>query len=386
MKNEKAKERVRSTTAQRKQASPVASSIDRLRTMDARNKGHRRSKKRQPKISASADVTDAFLKYSFQPKLTEDALVQGIDEQKFQRDFYHSLTILSEKHGVECNTDNELKFPLNVMDSLCDVLKQLRKKSLGYTDISLIEHEGDVFFAKREVYDTDRTLYYIPVVSLYSMLKSHERRKCALLLLSVASYLYRIADLPYYRQEGSHLCDMYNFVSEWQNDTDEDIDPKFLHEERQSRVIGDIMQEKMANPENINFLKARVDAFKIKDELDQNCHDIAVRCLDLMRDYPNCPYYRKVDCPEYVDEYGGIIVGFDQIVSFCADNQGIIFNDLFRFVNDQIADYSELEEPTIYIPIDGREIEGNDFDFEERLFALIGDLIFQLDEFRDIKL
>lgn len=385
MKNEKAKERVHDTVTRRVQTSQVAQSIERLRTVDARDTGHRRSKKRQAKLSTSADVADAFLKCTFQPKLTEDALIKGIDEQKFQSDFYQSLSLLTVKYDVEEETEIGAEFPYNVIKSLCHVLKQLKRRSYGFTDMCLMEHDGDIFFARRKQYDTGRTLYYLPVVPLYKMLKSSEKRKCALLLLSVTSYLYRIADLPYYRQGGSYLFDMYSFVGEWQEDAVEDIDPQFLHEERQSKVIGDIMEKKMAKSENLKHLKARIDAFKIKDDFDQKCHDIAVRCLDLMRDYPNSRYNRKVDCPEYVDEDNEIIVGFDQIVSFCADNQGIIFNDLFRFVNDQIADYCALEEPTIFIPIDGREIEGNNLDFEERLFALIGDLIFQLDEFRDIK-
>lgn len=382
MKNEKAKERVRHSATRGILPIQVTQSIERLCRVDARSTGQRRSKKRPTTISASADVTDAFLKCTFQPKVAEDALIGGIDEQKFQSDFYNSLSLLCVKHNVENETNIGLEFPYNVANSLCHVLKQLKKRSYGFTNVCLMEHDGNIFFAKRQQYDTDRTLYYVPIVPLYKMLKSSEKRKCALLLLSVASYLYRIADLPYYRQEGSYLFDMYSFVSEWQEDAVEDIDPQFLHEERQSKVIGDIMEKKIANSENLKHLKARVDAFKIKNELDQKCHDIAVRCLDLMRDYPNSRYDRKVDCPEYMDEDGEIIVRLDQIVSFCADNQGIIFDDLFRFVNDQIADYSALEEPTIYIPIDGREIEGNDLNFEERLFALIEDLIFQLDEFR----
>lgn len=385
MKNEKAKERVHNTVTRGIPPSQVAQSIERLRRVDARDKGRRRSKKRQAKLSTSADVADAFLKCTFQPKLTEDALIKGIDEQKFQSDFYQSLSQLVVKYGVEEETEIGSEFPYNVVKSLCHVLKQLKRRSYGFTDMCLMEHDGDIFFARRKQYDTGRTLYYIPIVPLYKMLKSSEKRKCALLLLSVVSYLYRVADLPYYRQESSYLFDMYNFVGEWQEDAVEDIDPQFLHEERQSKVIGDIMEKKIANSENLKHLKARVDAFKIKDEFDQKCHDIAVRCLDLMRDYPNSRYDSKVDCPEYVDEDGEIIVGFDQIVSFCADNRGIIFNDLFRFVNDQIADYCALEEPTIFIPMDGREIEGNNLDFEERLFALIEDLIFQLDEFRNIK-
>lgn len=385
MKNEKATERVRNTTAQRKQASPIAPSTDRLRRVDARNKGHRRSKKRPTTISAGTDVTDAFLKCTFTPKLTDDALLEGVEEQKFQTDFYQSLSLLAELYGIEYTIPKELEFPYNVWNSLHDVLSQLRERSYGHTDINLVEHQGDIFFAKRTIYDTKMTLFYIPVVSLYEMLKSPENRQCALLLLSVFTYLYKIADLPYYTQECSYLSDMYGFVDDWHYDSGEDIDPIFLHECKQSKVIGDIMERKIAKTENLTYLQARINAFKIRSEFDKKCHEIAVRCSGLMQDYPNSTIYSKIDCDQYYIDNESIIIGFDQIVSFCADNRGLLFDDLFSLVNGQLMEYSAIEEPTIYVPIDKRHIDGNNLEFEERLFALIEDLISQLDEFRNIK-
>ena len=79
----------------------------------------------------------------------------------------------------------------------------------------------------QERYNTGAMLYYIPVIPLYQMLRNKRRNKTGLLLLSVCTYLYRIADIPYYRQEGSYLYWIYEMLTEWL-EQDEEVDDNHI--------------------------------------------------------------------------------------------------------------------------------------------------------------
>lgn len=79
----------------------------------------------------------------------------------------------------------------------------------------------------QERYNTGATLYYIPVIPLYQMLRNKNRKKTGLLLLSVCTYLYRIADIPYYRQEDSYLYWIYEMLTEWL-EQDEEVDDNHI--------------------------------------------------------------------------------------------------------------------------------------------------------------
>ncbi|PMX76362.1 hypothetical protein C1Y21_34515, partial [Pseudomonas sp. MPR-R2A3] len=75
----------------------------------------------------------------------------------------------------------------------------------NWDSLQLVQDRMKTFFISEERYQTGSTLYYIPVMPLFEMLHDPKRKRTAHLLVSVCSYLYHIADIPYYRQENSYL-------------------------------------------------------------------------------------------------------------------------------------------------------------------------------------
>jgi hypothetical protein len=77
---------------------------------------------------------------------------------------------------------------------------------------------------------------------------------------------------------------------------------------------------------------------------------------------------------EITDEYDRPIT-LDNYVSFCASITGNLFETLCDFVNNDLQECSEVDEPTRFLPIDNRKIENNNFDFETKVFDSIDNLI-----------
>ncbi|SPZ94545.1 Uncharacterised protein [Sphingobacterium multivorum] len=99
----------------------------------------------------------------------------------------------------------DFEFPYNVVLSMWDMETKVKRTNINWDSFKLVQDSKRTFFVSEERHNVDTTLYYIPIAPLFKMLKDPKRKKTAQLLISVCSYLYHIADVPYYRQEDSYL-------------------------------------------------------------------------------------------------------------------------------------------------------------------------------------
>lgn len=365
----------------RTQTKATARTIGRLRRLDATTKGRRRNPKRQTEVRTRGNVANGFLRTTFLPKLAEATLLDTDNLKQMEVDFLKSLSLLSERFGFEL-PPMYFDCPYNIGIAVAYAREKIKPKKHDWNDIRLVECEGSVFFAQRENFNTGMTLYYIPIVPLYRMLKTPKRKQSALLLLSACGYLYYIADVPYYRQEDCYLSSMYEFLMDWNEDEDEDIDPQFLSEHSQSVVIGDIMGCKLNNRENLHWFRKRLEAFRIRDEHDSACAKVAGGFLELYEAYPTMRLdHNVVSLMDEHDPSNAMTVRLDQYVSFNASNDGDLSKMLVEIINNDLQEHCAIDEPVRYIPIDGREIKNNDFGFEKKLFELMDELIYLLNNF-----
>lgn len=156
----------------RAKAKAIAPSVKRVRKQDATHKGRKRNPKGQAQSRTDSHVANAFLRTSFLPRLQEKETVQACeDTAKMERDFYQSLSSLAKHYSIQPRQTQPYGYPYNIALALEDVKEQLQNKIEDWQEVRLLQYEGSTFFAKEERYDTGMTLYYIPVVPLYHMLK-----------------------------------------------------------------------------------------------------------------------------------------------------------------------------------------------------------------------
>ena len=134
------------------------------------------------------DAAAGFLKCSFLPKLEQTEAIKNFCAPAKERDFYKSLSRLADHYGIETIPSGAYEYPYNIALTMQDVRQKLRKKVSNWQQLRLIRQGRKTYLISEERYDTGSTLYYIPVLPLYRMCQSRQRRRTALLLVSVCAY------------------------------------------------------------------------------------------------------------------------------------------------------------------------------------------------------
>ena len=363
----------------------VTQAVGAVRRLDAKTKGCRRDTKGQTAIPAGSHAANGFLRCSFLPKLKEPQTVQSAGKStKTERDFYQSLSQLAAHYGLQAMQTKQYGYPYNIALALDDAGKQLKEKVRDWEEIRLLQNSRKTFLTSTERYNTGTTLYYIPVVPLFGLLKNPQRKKAAHLLLSVCSYLYHIADVPYYRQENSFLYWQYEMLKEWVlGDDYTDETNSYLSELQQAEWIGNRMEQKICNPVNLEIFKQRLKNFNGKDAFENDCWELASEAFCLYKKYPDATIFRNAKINgEAEDENLDYVLTMDKYVSFSADGKGWLNENLKQCVNPELQEYGQMEEPIITKRFKGKEIaSNNNLDFENRLFALLEELAYLLNNF-----
>lgn len=375
-------------------AKTTAPTVGRICRLDKSGQKCFGDSERQTKISSNKPTTNGFLKCTFLPKLKENDVHKLMtNEQNFtqiqrknaktESDFYQSLSQMAEHYGLNPMETKHLGYPYNIALALDDIQKQLKNKVRDWEEIRLIEEKGITYFTSEERYNTGAILYYIPIVPLYRLSKNPKRKHTVQLLQSICSYLYYVAKVPYYRKLDSYLFWMYEMVEEWLTSDDENEETSFyLSEIKLAEHIGDFMEQKIYNHHNLTLFKKHLKNFKAKDLFDNDCFMLARKIFCLYEQYPNATIYQNLlSNIEKEDFENDTIISMDKYVSFCAETKGLLFQTLFETVNSEFQECATMQEPVVIKKFDGSNLTYNNLDFETRLFPLIEELIYTLNNF-----
>ena len=384
----------KSKNTRKTKAKTTASTVGRICRLDEAGQKRFGNSERPTEICSDKSTSDGFLKCTFLPKLKENnAQKLASDEQnltqiqrkntKLESDFYQSFSQMAVHYRLNTMTTRHLGYPYNIALALDDIQKQLKNKVRDWEEIRLIEEKGKTYFVSEERYNTGAILYYIPIVPLYQLSKNPKRKQAVQLLQSVYSYLYHIAKVPYYRKQDSYLFWMYEMVTEWITSDDENEEtPIYLSEIKQAEQIGDFMEQKIYNQNNLTRFKDHLKSFKAKDSFDNDCFMLARKIFSLYQQYPNATIYQNLQSNTETEEYeSDTVISMDKYVSFCSEAKGLLFQTLFEAVNSDLQEYATMEEPIVIKKFDGRNITNNNLDFENQLFPLIEELIYILNCF-----
>jgi len=380
--------------SRRRKAKTIAPTIRRIYRLDETPERCRRNTKRPTEISTSKPTSYGFLNCTFLPKLQEHNLQKSIlSEQNLiqnqiknsitERDFYQSLSLLADHYSLNLKSTKEFEFPYNIALAMDNIQKQLKNKVKNWEEIRLIEEKGKNYFISEERYSTGSTLYYIPILPLYRLSKNPKRKHVVQLLQSVCSYLYHIAEIPFYRQQESYLFWMYEMVAEWlTSDNENEETSDYLSEIKQAEQIGDFMEQKIYNQHNLSRFKNHLKTCKSKDQFDNDCFTLASKIFSFYEQYPNDRIFRNAQFKGETNEFESDgIISMDKYVSFCSEAKGMMFQTLFETVNSEFNECTVMEEPIIVKKFDGSNTTGKNLDFENRIFPLIEELIYILNSF-----
>lgn len=357
----------------------IAPTIGRVRQLATKTKGRKRSAERQTKIRPDSNATNGILKCTFLPKLKAEQSVQACKgTAKTERDFYKSLSTLAEHYGIEPMQTKEFGFPYNIVLGMWDMETKLKRTHINWDGLRLVQDSKKTFLKSAERYDTGTTLYYIPIVPLFKMLKDPKRKKSAQLLVSVCSYLYHIADIPYYRQENSYLYWLYEMHKDWvEQDGETEETEDYKREFAKAELIGDCIEQKLFNCINLEMFEKRLSSFESRDVFEIECWQLACNAFALYSEYPTASIFRNAPLPEqdpYDNDCDNETIGMEKYISFTADTKGWLYENLSDSINNEFNEYGIMEEPSISKSFDGSKVIQESLDFENCLFTLLDDL------------
>ncbi|QRY55525.1 hypothetical protein [Sphingobacterium siyangense] len=372
--------------SQRQKAETASPTAIGLRRMDATDKGRGRTVKGHAQVGSEGNASDAFLKCTFLPRLKEaesDSVPAG--QAETERDFYLSLSLLAEHFGIKPIESRSYGYPYNIAVAIADIENRLKASLPNWDSLRFVRDGCKTYLETEERYSVDTKLYYIPLAPLLMMLADAKRKRNARLLVSVCSYLYHIADIPYYTHSGSYLSWMYEMMGDWitEDDCNEQRE-RDIQELLKADWIGVRMEQKIFNRNNLVFFEKRLDAFITQDDFDNDCRKVASNALALFREYPEAHIFRNA--PEQ-EERGQDCDGCDSIpmawyISFIAETRGWLYETINDSINNEFNEYGGMDSPVIRTKFDGSEITRQSLDFETRLFRLLEDLCTLLNDYK----
>lgn len=337
----------------------------------SRKKGH-------PATCSGSATADGFLRAIFPSTLKENkTLRDSTEKEHITAGFCASFEQLTAHYGLTLPLPQTVQYPDTIAHFLPLLQDALKEKAEGFYSLRLVIGDKRTFLITEQHYPTGQTLYYLPVVPLYKMMRDKKHRKAALLLLSVYAWLYHIVDIPYYRQENNYLYYQYDMIKDW---VEQDTDNEYAEDEQQdlwaAAVIGDRMEQKLRHPANLERFAIRLARFSTGDELDRQCLATATQAYSIYLQYPNENIFRNAPVRKHADPDGDDydeIITMDKYISFSADTKGWLFDTLADTVNNELNECGETEEPVLINYFDGAPVPGS-FDFERRAFEIMDGL------------
>ena len=369
------------SNAPKAKAKKTLQAVGRVHSMGTKDKRCTRNKQGQTEVSTTTDVANGFLRTTFLPKLEAMKTVQPATEvEKIETDFYCSLCAVARHYnGFEPMDTRTFGYPYNIALSVWEVDNHLKRNIRNWNCLRLVQDDkGKTFFISEEQYNTGTTLFYIPVIPLYKMLKDPKTKRAARLLLSVFAYLYHVADIPYYRQEDAYLYWQYEMIADWiEQDDEAELDSR-KEELKVAQWCGEKMEQKIFNRKNLDVFAERLKAFIPTNDFEQECLNVAKGMFALYTDYPATTVFQNAKYVQDEEEQEDEVIAMRKYISFIADVKGWLYETVAESVNNEFNECGTTEEPTILKKFNGTAITDCSLEFENRLFPLIDDLCYLL--------
>jgi hypothetical protein len=174
----------------------------------------RSRKKAKDKNSASSFNGHGFLKHSFLP--LADGRHEELEQwQAVEREFFASLSHLTSLYGFTPKKASDSVFPENIRNAYRHAAEQLKAVRPDLSLIIVQDETHPACLATIKPLNTGVCLYYVPIRPLWDLLRDRKQKKLANLLLSVYAYLYKVVQVPHYRDGGIYLGTTYEMMQDW---------------------------------------------------------------------------------------------------------------------------------------------------------------------------
>lgn len=342
---------------------------------------------RPPAVRPCGAAAYGFLKIRILPHYAGQATAGSPTEKD---SFYRSFALLCSHYGIASADTQHFAYPYGREVALHEATRLLRSQCPQRVAIAFEESDGDFVLTAHERFDTSNTLFYIPVLPLHYLMQDKKQRKAARLLLCIFAYLYRKAGVPYYTEDDGYLCWNYDRIVEWVSYEPDDWETEdynaFMDEIRQALHYGGVMRRRLHSSIPLERFAEWLGCYTPHDAFGRECQRLAQKFYALWQDFPDACIYSHADSscfpdpdsPEYDDYTDYDCITMDKYISFVATTKGWVYERVEEAVNTDFNECAAMQEPVLTRCFDGRTQSTDTLDYECRLFPLINELCYLL--------
>ncbi|MDB5142961.1 MAG: hypothetical protein JWQ66_1674 [Mucilaginibacter sp.] len=314
---------------------------------------------------------DGFLTHPFKPFWAFSG-----NRERAEREFLCSLSHLCKHYNLSIPECVNGSFPQYICNTLQEITQALNSKDGKLQCIIAEDDNHTATLATVRQFNTGMTLYYIPVRPLWYWVQSSQGQRLAELILGMFAYLEQVVKIPFYTEPGSYLGSQYDTIEQWVNDEQEDEKYREMQMEELYTMqnAGLKLYAQISNPHRLEQFENTVLNFHHRESWELDWELIAIEFLALYRQYPNRSVFDHIHSDLlYPDEEDRISA--DQYISFYWSGEDCFTDTLFDMIDCHFQEIAYMDEPMHVQLFDGQpENATPDFDFETRLFGLIGKL------------
>lgn len=327
-------------------------------------------------LGPTVNASDGFLRHRFLPMYGPSENLPA--RERVEPGFFQSLGNLAGASGFRPMDVTGLDYPRNVL-----LAHWHAGSNIDGRELLITRTDGKVSLALKQAYHTGNSLYYIPVIPLYCMMKDREKAPAAGLLVSVFAYLYQCCKIPYYTHSGCYLFWQYDMIAEWLLEDPDQYEKQdlsvYMDQVQKAGRIGNFILGKICKAQQLMALRRRLDRFVPASAFDRSCMDLAHTVAGLMEQYRGRTLFDNMVCP---DDDHDCTIRAEQYINFFASCRGWLFEQLSEMVNSEFNECGYIEEPAIITFFDKpQKLLKDGLAFEREVFELIGDLCGLLDEY-----
>ncbi len=343
-----------------------------------KSKGQRRFKylNRKEEHSTFIHAANDFLRNTFLPKVEQEVDSAKINLQA-DRQLQSSLKRLKNHFGFRIPEYDVINLDYKWNLCLYYVDQEIGKRTLPYvTSTAHIEYDEKEKYhiCISEQVNASSRLFYVPVLPLKRLLSDKGKRKGALLLQSVFSFLYLHAGLPFYTDDCSFLNGEIDCLFQWSQESDDEEFITFINKELSEAMdIGFCIWKKISNYQNLTYLQNRLISFKPKNGFDTACLELAQRVSQLLAQFDTGNIFKYASPVDDHVEYETHLLHYS--FSFIHDLKGGLFVELKEMLENQLQECYLDQSLLVKRRFDGNEQTSIGLTYEISVLALMEDLI-----------
>jgi len=293
--------------------------------------------------------------------------------QDTEAEFFRSAQHLCEVYNLLLPDVSAYAFPQNVAVAYAHIATTLAKQDKAATCLIGQDESHRASLAVIKTYDTGRCLYYVPLRPLWRLCQKAKEQPLAELLLSVFAYLFQVAKVPSYAENGSYLSCQYDSLQNWIWESEAESEEEQQYKEEQQAEMdvmlsaGAELLAQMQDASHLNAFEARLKTYRETETWDIDIEAIAQEFFDLWRKYPQRGIYDNIH-PDLIEPQEEYRVEIDWYISFYWSCNDCFYDVLFDMLNNEFGECGVTDEPASITWFDGTENkQPEDFEFEKRL-------------------